>query len=91
MYLLQPVSVEKSRNGCPSDSRAELMDQIRNFKESKELKAVVPAPRPSPSNPMPSDSLAGALARALAARSGAIHSDSSGSSSEEEDDEEWED
>ncbi|KAJ1525200.1 hypothetical protein ONE63_010032 [Megalurothrips usitatus] len=88
---LKPVSQEeKSRNGNVGDSRSELMDQIR---QGKELKAVVPAPRPSPSNSMPSDSLAGALARALADRSRAIHSDSSGSSSgeEEEDDDEWED
>lgn len=54
---------------------------------------VVPASRPLPSNSIPSDSLAVALQRALADRSRAIHSDSSGSSSgeDEEDDDEWED
>lgn len=89
---LKPVTVEeKTRNGSSSDSRAELMDQIRQGKELK--KAVVPATRPLPSNSIPSDSLAVALQRALADRSRAIHSDSSGSSSgeDEEDDDEWED
>ncbi|XP_034255954.1 neural Wiskott-Aldrich syndrome protein-like isoform X2 [Thrips palmi] len=88
---LKPVALEeKSRNGTPGDTRAELMDQIR---QGKELKAVVPASRPLPSNSVPSDSLAVALQRALADRSRAIHSDSSGSSSgeDEEDDDEWED
>ncbi|KAK3921305.1 Wiskott-Aldrich syndrome protein [Frankliniella fusca] len=57
------------------------------------LKSVVPAPRPPPSNCMPSDSLAGALQKALAERLRATHSDSSGSSSEneEDDEDEWED
>jgi Wiskott-Aldrich syndrome protein len=43
-------------------------------------------------NPAPQDSLAGALARALAERSRAIHSDTSGSSDDDdEEDDEWED
>lgn len=88
--LKHVVVEEKSQNGDSEDSRGKLMDQIR---QGKQLKAVVPAPRPSPSNSMPSDSLAGALARALALRSGAIQGDSSESSSAEEEDEDddWED
>jgi Wiskott-Aldrich syndrome protein len=44
-------------------------------------------------NTAPQDSLAGALARALAERSRAIHSDTSGSSDDDDDEEEdeWED
>jgi Wiskott-Aldrich syndrome protein len=43
-------------------------------------------------NAAPQDSLAGALARALAERSRAIHSDTSGSSDDDdEEDDEWED
>lgn len=72
------------------DTRNELLDQIR---QGVELKAVQPVAKPALTT-APPDSLAGALARALAERAHAIHSDSSTSSSseeEEEDDEDWED
>ncbi|KAJ9584013.1 hypothetical protein L9F63_021642, partial [Diploptera punctata] len=52
---------------------------------------VQPNSRP-PVNAAPQDSLAGALARALAERSRVIHSDTSGSSEEDDEaDDEWED
>lgn len=52
---------------------------------------VQPDNRPA-TNSLPEDGLAGALARALAERSRAIHSDSSPSSEDEDDeDDEWED
>ncbi|XP_069694345.1 actin nucleation-promoting factor WASL isoform X2 [Periplaneta americana] len=85
---LKHVEVESKRPSSASDSRGELLDQIR---QGVELKSVQPTPRP-PANAAPQDSLAGALARALAERSRAIHSDTSGSSDEdEEEDDEWED
>lgn len=70
-----------------SDSRGELLDQIR---QGVELRSVQPVERVH--QPVaPENSLAGALARALAERSRAIHSESSESSTDEEDDDEWED
>jgi Wiskott-Aldrich syndrome protein len=74
------------------DVRGNLLDQIR---QGIELKRVVPSASSAASKQdvAAQDTLAGALARALAERSRAIHSDSSSVSSEdeEEDDEEWED
>lgn len=85
---LKHVEVESKRPPSAPDSRGELLDQIR---QGVELKSVQPTPRPSV-NTAPQDSLAGALARALAERSRAIHSDTSGSSDDdEEEDDDWED
>lgn len=86
---LKHVEVDSKRPSCNSDSRGELLDQIR---QGVELKSVQTTQRP-PMNTAPQGSLAGALARALAERSRAIHSDTSGSSDDddEEEDDEWED
>uniref|UniRef100_A0A069DUK1 Putative actin regulatory protein n=1 Tax=Panstrongylus megistus TaxID=65343 RepID=A0A069DUK1_9HEMI len=84
------VSAESKRSSTAS-SRGELLDQIR---QGVELKPVnMASSQQNQSNPPPQNSLAGALARALAERSRDIHGDSSGSSDDddEEDDEEWED
>lgn len=51
---------------------------------------VQPSSRPAASGP-PENSLADALARALAERSRVIHSESSTSDEDEDDDDEWED
>ncbi|XP_075228899.1 actin nucleation-promoting factor WASL-like [Lycorma delicatula] len=85
---LKHVDID-DRSTKTTDSRGELLDQIR---QGIELKPVQPENRTA-LNSLPEDGLAGALARALAERSKAIHSDSSASSNEDEDDEddEWED
>uniref|UniRef100_A0A1B6MIX4 WH1 domain-containing protein n=2 Tax=Graphocephala atropunctata TaxID=36148 RepID=A0A1B6MIX4_9HEMI len=77
----------ESRNS--NDSRGELLTQIR---QGISLRPVQPVAKPSQSGP-PENSLASALAIALAERSRFIHSESSGSSEEDEneDDDEWED
>lgn len=68
------------------DSRGELLNQIR---QGVELKSVQPVEKPSQGS-LPVDGLAGALARALAERSKAIHSDSSDTNdSDESDSDEW--
>ncbi|KDR14899.1 Neural Wiskott-Aldrich syndrome protein [Zootermopsis nevadensis] len=87
---LKHVDVDGKRSSSASDSRGELLDQIR---QGIELKSVQPTPKPS-MNSAPEDTLAGALARALAERSRAIHSDTSGSSDDDDnddEDDEWED
>lgn len=67
------------------DSRQDLLRQIR---EGIELK---PVPNEVKSNtaPTPRGGLAGALSRALAERSRAIHSESEDSTSDTTDDDEW--
>ncbi|PSN53243.1 hypothetical protein C0J52_07988 [Blattella germanica] len=81
--------VEANKQPAPvNDSRGDLLDQIR---QGIELKSVQPTSKLPPTKTAPEDSLAGALARALAERSRVIHSDTSGSSDDGEDDEEWED
>lgn len=86
---LKHVEVDGKRPASVNDSRGELLDQIR---QGVELKSVQTTPRPSVNTP-PQDSLAGALARALAERARAIHSETSGSSDDDDDeeDDEWED
>ncbi|XP_046400040.1 neural Wiskott-Aldrich syndrome protein-like [Ischnura elegans] len=79
-----------------ADSRGELLDQIRQGVELRSVSAVPRNDRPVSSVTV-ADSLAGALARALAERSRAIHSSSDSSSDggedgeDGDDDEEWED
>lgn len=67
------------------DSRGELLRQIR---EGIELK---PVPNEVKANMEPRGGLAGALSRALAERSRAIHSESEESTSDTTDDDEWDD
>lgn len=69
------------------DSRGDLLSQIR---QGIELKSVANQPK-SAASPVIQDSLAGALSRALAERSRAIHSDSDsdGSTSHTSDDDDW--
>lgn len=85
---LKHVEVEsKKSSGSSSDTRGDLLDQIR---QGVELKSVQPIQRQAED---PQNSLAGALARALAERAKFIHSDSSEDEDEndEEEDDEWED
>ncbi|XP_047102964.1 neural Wiskott-Aldrich syndrome protein-like [Schistocerca piceifrons] len=89
---LKHVEVEqKKSSGGRGDSRGDLLDQIR---QGVELKSVQPNQRPQVEETQ--NSLAGALARALAERARVIHSESSGSSGDDDDDDddgddEWED
>ncbi|XP_071452160.1 actin nucleation-promoting factor WASL-like [Hetaerina americana] len=79
-----------------ADSRGELLDQIRQGVELRSVSAAPRNDRPVSSMAV-ADSLAGALARALAERSRAIHSSSDSSSDggedgeDGDDDEDWED
>ncbi|CAG2056445.1 unnamed protein product [Timema podura] len=84
---LKHIEVERKKSVSGGDSRNNLLDQIR---QGVELKSVQNTPSPTIANTLNTqDGLAGALARALAERSRAIHSDSSTSS--DDDDDEWED
>lgn len=85
---LKHVEVDKTKSAPTNsgDSRNDLLSEIR---QGVELKSVtVNAQKPASSNP--EKGLAGALARALAERSRAIHSDSD-TSDTSSDEEEWED
>jgi Wiskott-Aldrich syndrome protein len=82
---LKHVEVDGKRPAGVGDSRGELLDQIR---QGVELKSVQSTPRPSV-NTAPEDGLAGALARALAERARAIHSETSGSSDGGDEEDEW--
>ncbi|KAK9500929.1 hypothetical protein O3M35_002091 [Rhynocoris fuscipes] len=92
---LRPVSVTsaESKRASTASSRSELLDQIKHGVELKHVNTANSQQHSQPTTPPP-NTLAGALARALAERSRDIHGDSSGSSDDdddEEDDEEWED
>jgi neural Wiskott-Aldrich syndrome protein len=83
--------VEITANPAPpsgGDARGNLLDEIRR---GKELRKVTPnAASASKPNDMTSENtLAGALARALADRAKAIHSDSDEDEDDDEDDDEW--
>ncbi|XP_014243812.1 neural Wiskott-Aldrich syndrome protein-like [Cimex lectularius] len=87
---LKPVSGLTTESKKQSDSRGELMEMIRQGVELKSVSTSLNTSQPPP-QPTELNSLAGALARALAERSKAIYSDSSDSSDEEEEEEaEWE-
>nr|XP_018914401.1 PREDICTED: neural Wiskott-Aldrich syndrome protein-like [Bemisia tabaci] len=85
---LKHVEADTARRVVP-DTRNELLDQIR---QGVELKAVQPVSKTTAST-VPPDSLAGALAKALAERAHALQSDSDSDSSSDDsddDDEDWE-
>lgn len=76
-------------NSAPpvDDVRGNLLDQIRR---GKELRKVTPGTSAAAKPDMATENtLAGALARALADRAKAIHSDSDEEEDEEDDDDEW--
>lgn len=89
---LKHVEVDADNKSVKSmDSRGELLDQIRQGIELKPVQVESRSSQGSSGGGAPEDGLAGALARALAERSRAIHSESSDSDDDEEDDDEWED
>ena len=71
----------------PTDTRNDLLSQIR---QGVELKPVSNEQKRSTA-PVPQDGLIGALSRALAERSRAIHSDSEDSFSDSSEEDEWDD
>lgn len=84
---LRKVNKAETKSPVIEDSRGELLRQIR---EGIELKPV-PNEVKSNTGPAPRGGLAGALSRALAERSRAIHSESEDSTSDTTDDDEWDD
>jgi neural Wiskott-Aldrich syndrome protein len=81
---VEPVEKAPAAGG---DTRSTLLDQIR---QGKELRKVTPGTSSAAKPDMVTENtLAGALARALADRAKAIHSDSDEEEDEEDDDDEW--
>lgn len=87
LFAFQKVEPVVSAPPAGGDARGTLLDEIRR---GKELRKVTPSTSSAAKQDMATENtLAGALARALADRAKAIHSDSDEEEDEEDDDDEW--